>query len=60
MPSLGANSDEWVASVVNYVSYEFGKVNMRRNRNDTIRPFVTPEDVKTVRAKRPHETNRGQ
>ena len=24
MPSLGANSDEWVASVVNYIRYEFG------------------------------------
>ncbi len=31
MPSLGANSDEWVASVVNYVRYEFGNVNARRS-----------------------------
>jgi mono/diheme cytochrome c family protein/glucose/arabinose dehydrogenase len=51
MPPLGANSDEWVASVVNYVRYEFGKINGRRNSNDTIAPFVTPADVKLVRTK---------
>jgi glucose/arabinose dehydrogenase/mono/diheme cytochrome c family protein len=49
MPSLGANSDEWVASVVNYVRYEFGKVNTRRRPTDTIAPFVTPADVKLLR-----------
>lgn len=51
MPSLGANSDEWVASVVNYVRYEFGKVNSRRRPTDTIAPFVTPAEVKVVRTK---------
>lgn len=51
MPSLGANSDEWVASVVNYVRYEFGKVNARRRPTDTIAPFVTPAEVKLVREK---------
>ena len=51
MPSLGANSDEWVASVVNYVRYEFGKVNGRRRATDTIAPFVTPVDVKALREK---------
>jgi glucose/arabinose dehydrogenase/mono/diheme cytochrome c family protein len=51
MPSLGANSDEWVASVVNYVRYEFGKVNGKRRPADTIAPFVTPAEVKLLRAK---------
>lgn len=49
MPSLGANSDEWVASVANYVRYEFGKVNGRRKPTDTIAPFVTPAEVKLIR-----------
>jgi hypothetical protein len=49
MPALGANSDEWVASVVNYVRYEFGRVNGRRNANDTTTPFVTPAEVKALR-----------
>ncbi len=51
MPSLGANSDEWVASVVNYVRYEFGNVNPRRRPTDTINPFATPAEVKLVREK---------
>jgi mono/diheme cytochrome c family protein len=51
MPALGANSDEWVASVVNYVRYEFGKVNGRRRPTDTIAPFVTPAEVKLLREK---------
>jgi mono/diheme cytochrome c family protein len=50
MPSLGANSDEWVASVVNYVRYEFGNINLRRRPTDTISPFVSPAEVKLVRA----------
>jgi cytochrome c551/c552 len=51
MPSLGANSDDWVASVVNYVRYEFGKVNTNRRATDTVSPFVTPAEVKMVRTK---------
>lgn len=51
MPSLGTNSDDWVASVVNYIRYEFGKVNNRRRPTDTIAPFVTPAEVKLVRTK---------
>ena len=50
MPSLGANSDEWVASVANYVRYEFGKVNGRRKPTDSIAPFVTPTEVRQIRA----------
>ncbi len=49
MPSLSANNDEWVASVVNYVRYEFGKINGRRRTGDTKDPFVTPADVKVLR-----------
>lgn len=51
MPPLGANSHDWVASVVNYVRYEFGNVNPRRRPSDTIAPFVTPAEVKMVRTK---------
>ena len=56
MPSLGANSDEWVASVVNYVRYEFGNVNPRRRATDTIAPFVTPAEVKLLREKNASRT----
>ncbi|WP_018612049.1 DUF7133 domain-containing protein [Segetibacter koreensis] len=49
MPSLGANSDDWVASVVNYVRFEFGKVSGRRRPTDSIAPFVTPVEVKLLR-----------
>jgi mono/diheme cytochrome c family protein len=49
MPALGANSDEWVSSVVNYVRYEFGKVNYKRRASDTIPGFITPAEVKLVR-----------
>ena len=51
MPSLGANSDEWVASVVNYIRYEFGNAGRRfRRAGDTISPFVLPADVAIIRA----------
>jgi mono/diheme cytochrome c family protein len=51
MPSLGANSDEWVASVVNYVRYEFGTAGRRfRRQGDTTSPFVRPYEVAAVRA----------
>jgi cytochrome c551/c552/glucose/arabinose dehydrogenase len=51
MPSLGANSNEWVASVVNYVRYEFGNATRRfRRPTDTISPFVSLADVSNIRA----------
>ena len=51
MPSLGANSDEWVASVVNYVRYEFGNAGRRpRRATDTISPFVSAAEVAAIRA----------
>ena len=55
--SFAANSDEWVASVVNYVRYEFGNVNSRRRPNDTTAPFVTPADVIQIRTKTAVRTN---
>jgi cytochrome c551/c552 len=50
MPSLGANSDEWVASVVNYIRYEFGNAARRfRRPGDTVSPFVSIREVASVR-----------
>ena len=50
MPSLGANSDEWVASVVNYIRYEFGNAGRRfRRPTDTISPFVSVAEVAEIR-----------
>lgn len=50
MPSLSANSDEWVASVVNYVRYEFGNAGRRfRRPGDTTSPFVSIPEVAMVR-----------
>ena len=40
MPAMGANDDEWLASVLSYIRYEFGN-----NQN----PGVRPADVKAVR-----------
>ena len=51
MPALGANSDEWVASVVNYVRYEFGTAGRGfRRPGDTTSPFITPAEVATIRS----------
>ena len=51
MPSLGANDDEWVASVVNYVRYEFGNAGRRfRRPGDTISPFVSTAEVAAIRS----------
>ena len=49
MPPLGANNDEWIASIANYVRYEFGKVNYNRRQPDAVNPFITPDDVKAIR-----------
>ncbi|WP_411274958.1 c-type cytochrome [Daejeonella sp.] len=47
MPSFGANSDKWVAAVLSYARFEFG----RGPRNDpkAVSPFITSAEVKTVR-----------
>jgi mono/diheme cytochrome c family protein len=58
MPSLGANSDEWVASVVNYVRYEFGTAYRRfRRPGDTTRVGVSIQDVAAVRAQYANRTD---
>jgi putative membrane-bound dehydrogenase-like protein len=44
MPAMGANSDEWIASVVSYIRYELGT---NRNRNQS--PTVKPAEVKKIR-----------
>jgi cytochrome c551/c552 len=50
MPSLGANSDEWVASVVNYIRYEFGNASRRfRRPTDTVSPFISIAEVAAIR-----------
>ncbi|AXY78574.1 cytochrome C [Paraflavitalea soli] len=50
MPALGANSDEWVASVVNYIRYEFGNAGRRfRRPGDTLSPFISIPEVTMVR-----------
>ena len=58
MPSLGANSDEWVASVVNYIRYEFGNAGRRfRRPTDTISPFVSVVEVAAIRKQNESRTN---
>ncbi|TDH23499.1 c-type cytochrome [Segetibacter sp. 3557_3] len=50
MPALAANSDEWMASVVNYVRYEFGNAARRfRRPTDTISPFISASEVAAIR-----------
>ena len=50
MPSLGANSDEWVSTVVNYIRYEFGNAGRRfRRPGDTTSPFVSIPEVAAIR-----------
>ncbi|MEI9945319.1 MAG: c-type cytochrome [Chitinophagaceae bacterium] len=51
MPALGANDNEWVASVVNYIRYEFGNASRRQRRpGDTVSPFISTVEVSKVRA----------
>jgi cytochrome c551/c552 len=58
MPSLGANSDEWVASVVNYIRYEFGNAGRRfRRPTDTISPFVSVVEVAAIRKQNESRTS---
>src|SRR6185436_2718923 len=58
MPSLGANSDEWIASVVNYIRYEFGNAARRfRRPTDTISPFVSVVEVAAIRKQNESRTD---
>ncbi len=45
MPAMGANSDEWIASVVSYIRYELGT----GARNRQVSPVVKAEEVKKIR-----------
>ena len=47
MPSMGANSDEWVADVLSYARFEFGRG--PRNGSKAVSPFITSAEVKKVR-----------
>lgn len=50
MPSLGANTDEWVASVANYARYEFGNAGRRfRRPGDTSSPYISLAEVAAIR-----------
>ncbi|MEO6915724.1 MAG: c-type cytochrome [Chitinophagaceae bacterium] len=52
MPALGTNSDEWIASIVNYVRYELGTATRRsRAPGDTASTFVSVGDVASIRAR---------
>lgn len=46
MPPMGANSDEWIASVISYIRYEMGTAIRGRG---IISPAIKPEDVKKIR-----------
>ncbi len=45
MPSMAANGDDWIASVVSYIRYELGST----ARNRGVSPVVKPEEVKKIR-----------
>ncbi len=47
MPSMADNNDEWIASVVSYIRYEFGEP--VRKKGVTLSPVVKPEEVKKIR-----------
>ena len=50
MASMKENSDEWIASVLSYIRYEFVGTNIRvpKGRQSAV---VQPEEVKALRAK---------
>ena len=46
MPSMADNSDRWIASVLSYARYEFGKLH---GNNGVAFPIVNQEEVKKIR-----------
>jgi mono/diheme cytochrome c family protein/glucose/arabinose dehydrogenase len=53
MPPMGANSDEWIASVLSYIRYDLahaGNGTPRVSPQFLERVLVTPADVKRIRA----------
>ncbi len=51
MASMQENSDEWIASVVSYIRYEFVGTSMRLPSGVRQSAVVTPAEVKTLRDK---------
>ena len=51
MPSMGANNDEWIASVLNYMRYDLSMRSFPKMNEGYINNFVLvqPEQVKKVR-----------
>lgn len=47
MPAMGANSDEWVAAVLSYARFEFGRI--PKNGPNAVSPFITSAEVKKIR-----------
>ncbi len=47
MPPMGANSDEWVADVLSYARFEFGRA--PRSGPNAVSPFITSAEVEKVR-----------
>ncbi|WP_128548694.1 DUF7133 domain-containing protein [Larkinella soli] len=49
MPSMAANDDAWIASVLSYIRYEFGTFRGYPGPNARATPIVTAADVKKIR-----------
>lgn len=47
MPPMGANNDEWIADVLTYARFEFGRA--PRNGPNAVSPFITSAEVEKVR-----------
>lgn len=47
MPSMSGNNNRWIASVLSYVRYEFGKTKQDKG----LSPIVKPDEVKALREK---------
>lgn len=52
MPSMGENNDEWIASVLSYTRFEFGRIPARGPS-----PFITPEEVRKIREESVERSN---
>lgn len=52
MPSMGENNDEWIASVLSYARFEFGRIPARGPS-----PFITPEEVRKIREESVERSN---
>lgn len=54
MPAMGHNNDEWLASVVSYLRYEFGNSNRPRPGQNIV---VTPVEIKKIRTAEANRKN---